>query len=73
MIRWLGLGGSCCTERERERERESVERVAEREKEGVQREREHFLLLNNRVGSEQLFPMHWEELFTSQEREAAVV
>jgi len=71
------------TKWEREREREKVRRVAERERRRAQRERErerecvYFLLLNNRVGSEKFFPMHWEELFTSQGmekgREAAVV
>jgi hypothetical protein len=49
----------------------------EREKACTKRERVYFLLLNNRVGSEQFFPMHREELFTSQGmekgREAAVV
>jgi hypothetical protein len=64
-------------ERERERERVCVLSVLQRERKKACREKEHFLLLNNRVGSEQLFPMHWEELFTSQGmekgREAAVV
>jgi hypothetical protein len=71
------------TKWERERERESEACCREREKACTERERErecvcvYFLLLNNRVGSEKFFPMHWEELFTSQGmekgREAAVV
>jgi len=51
------------------REREEEMR---REDRGERREA-YFLLLNNKVGSEQFFPMHWGELFTSQGREAAVV
>jgi hypothetical protein len=75
MIRWLGLvGRSAVTvandemgERERESEACCREREREREKACTERERVCiFLLLNNRVGSEQFFPMNWEKLFTFQ-------
>jgi hypothetical protein len=73
MIRWLGLVGrsavTVANDEMGERERESEACCREREREGMHRERESvciFLLLNNRVGSEQFFPMNWEKLFTSQ-------
>jgi hypothetical protein len=69
---WAVGSAVAVAQSERERERVCVLSVLQRERKKACREREHFLLLNNRVGSE-----HWEELFTSQGmekgREAAVV